>query len=154
MSARAYNLLVFEGYEFLSQIIFAEEEELMKISNMDTNSAKEIIRVCKYYLKENQDTILEDYIKMRERDKTPALDIYTALRLPEYKDIILQYVQTNDWTIEQMGLSNGPRNRLQENGYLKISDFIFETAETLLSLPRMGAKYAEQIRLTYRVSGR
>ena len=39
LSARAYNLLVFEGYEFLSQIIFADEEELMKISNMDTNSA-------------------------------------------------------------------------------------------------------------------
>ena len=145
LSARAYNLLIFAGYEFLSQIVFAEEEELMKISNMDIDSAKEIIRVCKYYLKENQDTILKEYIKKCERDKTPTLDIYMALRLPEYKDMILQYVQTNDWTIEQMGLSNGPRNRLQENGYLKISDFIFETAETLLSLPRMGAKYADQI---------
>ena len=51
LSVRAFNILLFSDYDYLHQIVFMSEEELMKIPRMDDSSAGEIVRRCNYYLK-------------------------------------------------------------------------------------------------------
>lgn len=52
LPARAYNLLVFNGYDNMAQVTFLTEEDLMRIPHMDTASAREILRLCSRYLQD------------------------------------------------------------------------------------------------------
>ena len=58
LSARAYNLLVLNGYRDLHQVVFRTEQELMQMPGVDATVANEILRQCSHYLRSNRDVIL------------------------------------------------------------------------------------------------
>ena len=131
LSPRAYNVLLLSRNVYLHQIAFLSEEELLRLPHMDMVSARNIVKACIAYLQESSDDILAD--KSAERASESL--VLTLLRSPEYHDIILRYVQANDRSFEQLGLSNRSRSRLLHKGYTKLSDFIFLTEDDLSRLP-------------------
>lgn len=146
LSVRAYNLLLFNGYEFMSQIVFLEERELMQIPRMDTASAGEIIRLCHHFMRDHSASILTDYIaELETTSSPPAPTIFDMLGNPEYHDAILKYVRANDKDVRQLGLSNRPINRLLNEGLEKLSDIIFMTRLELHRFPAMGTTSVEEI---------
>ena len=66
LSARAYNHLLLNKMDDLSQIVFSNIDELMEIPRMDPSSAEEIVKMCRVWLKEHEVEILEDLKKKQE----------------------------------------------------------------------------------------
>lgn len=146
LSVRAYNLLMFNGYDFMSQVVFMDEQDLMKIPRMDAASAGEVIRLCSHFLQDHSAAILADYAAELEANSAPpAPTVFDVLGMPEYHDAILKYVRANDKDIRQLGLSNRPLNRLLNKGLEKLSDIIFMTRSELQKFPAMGTTSAEEI---------
>lgn len=146
LSVRAYNLLLFNGYDFISQIAFIDEQELLQLPRMDAASAGEIIRLCRHFLQDHSAAILADYASELEVSSAPpAPTIFDMLGMPEYHDSILKYVRANDKDVRQLGLSNRPINRLLNKGLEKLSDIIFMTRSELQKIPAMGATSVEEI---------
>ena len=95
LSTRTFNLLMFAGYEYLHQVVFLSKENLMDISRMDTLSASEILESLKKYVLEivtNKKLYINGDLNSNNRTKS----IFEYLYLPEYHDIIYQYVKAND----------------------------------------------------------
>lgn len=141
LSPRAYNVLLLSRNVYLHQIAFLSEEELLRLPHMDMVSARNIVKACIAYLQESSDDILAD--KSAERASESL--VLTLLHSPEYHDIILRYVQANDRSFEQLGLSNHSRSRLLHKGYTKLSDFIFLTEDDLSRLPAAGSQTVQDI---------
>uniref|UniRef100_I5AXJ0 DNA-directed RNA polymerase, alpha subunit/40 kD subunit n=1 Tax=Eubacterium cellulosolvens (strain ATCC 43171 / JCM 9499 / 6) TaxID=633697 RepID=I5AXJ0_EUBC6 len=134
LSARAFNLLMFAGYDYLYQIVFLSFEELMSISRMDEASAHEIGKVLTRFIRNSKEDICT-YISEKNR-KNPT--IFDLLLRQDLHDVILQYVKANDIEIEKMGLSNRAKNRLLSNGYTNLSDIVFMERSELFRIPAMG----------------
>ena len=145
LSARAYNLLSFSDRSSLSQLLFQQEEELMKIPYMDDKAAKEIVRLLKYYLKEHTQKIFTAWQKQRNCGEKRKLTVRDLLYVPEYHEAIALYVKANDEDTRQMDLTNRARNRLVGKGFLHLSDFVFATREELLAIKAMGVASADEI---------
>ena len=146
LSVRSYNLLMFNGYTFMSQIAFLGEQELMQIPRMDAASAGEIIRLCRHFMQDHSATILADYAaELEAASAPPAPTIFDMLGIPEYHNTILEYVRANDRDVRQLGLSNRSINRLINKGMEKLSDIIFMTRLELQRLPAMGIISVEEI---------
>lgn len=146
LPARAYNLLMFNGYVQMDQIIFMKETELMQIPRMDAVSANEIVRLSAHFLQDNSETILHDYEASLDTGKAAlAPTIFDMLGDTEYHDIILKYVRANDKDIRQLGLANRPLRCLLGQHYEKISDLIFITKAELLEIPSMGSGSVNEI---------
>ena len=146
LSVRAYNLLLFNGYDFISQIAFIDEQELLQLPRMEAASAGEIIRLCRHFLQDHSATILADYASELEMHSAPpAPTIFDMLGMPEYHDSILKYVRANDKDVRQLGLSNRPINRLLNKGVEKLSDIIFMSRSELQKIPAMGTASVEEI---------
>lgn len=147
LSTKSYNILMFSGFEYLYQIAFLSEENLIKISRMDTISAREIIKLTMHYIRENKEVFYKEMIELNSKNtnvskKASILDI---ISINEYKDIILKYVKANDIEIENLGLSNRPKNRLVENGYKLLSDCILKTRSEFQKIPAMGTGSIDEI---------
>lgn len=140
LSTRAFNLLLFNGYDHVHQIAFVPVEKLLEIPRMDVQTAEEIVRMCMRCIREQKDAILAAAEKTKK-----AVSIFDMLYMQEYWDRILRYVQTNDVTVASLNLSNRSRNQLLRNGYAKLSDILFLSRQQLLEIPGMGAASAEQI---------
>lgn len=146
LSVRAFNLLMFAGYDFIYQIAFLPIDELMKISRMDELSATEIEKLTTRYVVEIKEEIFKSLTEsMNNENFQQNSSIYEMLSMEEYHDKILCYVKNNDIEIERMGLSNRPKNRLILNGYSYLSDLIFKTYSELKNLPAMGVASVEEI---------
>lgn len=150
LSVRAFNILLFSDYNYLHQIVFMSEEELMKIPRMDDSSAGEIVRRCNYYLKNNSTAIMSSYrdtIVQIEESSQPASEhtVFDLLKMSEYHDVILQYVKLNDKDIHYIGLSNRSFNRLLSSHIEKMSDLIFMTESELLKIPAMGVGSVKEV---------
>lgn len=146
LPARAYNLLMFNGYVQMDQIIFMKETELMQIPRMDAVSANEIVRLRAHFLQDNSETILHDYAASLDNGKAAlAPIIFDMLGDTEYHDIILKYVRANDKDIRQLGLANRPLRCLLGQHYEKMSDLIFLTKAEFLEIPSMGSGSVNEI---------
>lgn len=147
LSAKTYNLLMFGGVEDLAQIVFINEDDLMKFPRMDTVSAEEITRLCGHYLREKQNDILAAYAKTVNTEQVvPMVTIFDMLKLSEYHDVILNYVRMNDRSIRKLGLSNRPVNRLTMNGYESLSDIFFLSDNDLMAIPSLGPGSVKEVR--------
>lgn len=147
LSARSYNLLMFGGLTDLYQIVFMNEEDLMKIPKMDTASAKEVMRLCSHYLHDKQSEILAAYADTVNTERiVPMVTIFDLLKMPEYHGVISNFVRMNDRSIRKLGLSNRPANRLTMNGYENLSDIIFLSDNELMAIPSMGAGSVKEVR--------
>lgn len=146
LPSRAYNLLLFSGYEYLYQVAFFSKEKLMEIPGMDEASAAQTFRMVRMFIKENKDDIIASIAeKQAETLPIETLPVSELLLLPEYHDVILHYVKENDIEIEHMGLSSRPKNRLIASGFKQLSDIIFKTRSELLNIPSMGTGSVEEI---------
>ena len=88
---------------------------------MDTLSASEILESLKKYVLEIV-TNKKLYINGDLNSNNSTKSIFEYLYLPEYHDIIYQYVKANDVELSRLGLSTRPLNRLLANGYVYLSD--------------------------------
>lgn len=146
LSARAFNLLMFAGYDYMHQIAFVSQEELMGISRMDSSSAIEIEKLSMRYIREIKDQVFEDVVVASTATSIDQeASIFDLLHLPDNHDAILQFVKANDIEIERMGLSNRPKNRLLSSGYRLLSDIIFVTRPELRKIPSMGKCSIDEI---------
>lgn len=146
LSARAFNLLMFAGYDFLYQIAFLSIEEIMGISRMDEVSAAEISKLTMRYIEESKEEIFKTLAEsMENANSSKNQSVHEMLTMKEYQDAILCYVKNNDIEIERMGISNRPKNRLISNGYSYLSDLIFKTRSELKIIPAMGVSSVEEI---------
>lgn len=146
LSARAFNLLMFAGYDYIYQIAFLSEDELMEIPRMDIACASEIEKFAMRYIKECKDKIFSALAeKCKSLLVSKSLSIFDMLKESTYREILSRYVKANDIAIERMGLSNRPKNRLILNGYSYLSDVIFKTRSELQNIPSMGSSSVEEI---------
>ena len=146
LPVKAFNLLMFAGYDFIYQIAFMSQNKLMEIPRMDVVSASEIEKNTAHYIREIKDEIFSSIEKKCNIHSEPKpISIYELLSIGEYKDSILQYVKANDMEIEKMYLSNRPKNRLLANGYSRLSDIVFITRSELQKIPCMGVASVEEI---------
>lgn len=146
LSARAFNLLMFAGYDYMHQIAFVSQEELMEISRMDSASAAEIEKLSMRYIREIKDRVFEDVVAVSAAASIgQEASIFDLLHIPDNHDAILKFVKANDIEIERMGLSNRPKNRLISNGYSLLSDIIFLTRSELQKIPSMGKGSVDEI---------
>lgn len=144
LSARAFNLLLLSGNTFLHQIAFRTEQELMEIPRMDLESARNIVRHSAQYIRDHRDDIVR-CLQERTKASQPPITVTDMLRMPEYRDRIGMFILHNDIEIDNLSLSNRPKNQLLRNGYRNLSDILFLTAEELQRLPSMGAASIAQI---------
>lgn len=146
LSTRAYNLLMFAGYEYIYQIVFLTEVNLLDIHLMDDKSASEIVRFTKRYIDEKKDDILSDYLEKQKKLQEPQeLSINEMIYMDEYHDAIEQFVKSNDIDIERMGLSNRAKNSLNKQGYFKLSEFVFFSRGQFLGLKSLGVGTVDEI---------
>ena len=146
LSVRAFNLLMFAGYDYIHQIAFLPQDKLMEVPRMDATSASEIERFVNRYIRETKDDFFASQAaKMSALNEPKTMSIYEMMRISKYHDSIRHYVVANDIEIERMGLSNRPKNRLISNGYKNLSDIIFLTRSEFQKLPAMGAGSVEEV---------
>ena len=144
LSPLSYNLLLFNGYTMLKQFDFNDVTALMRIPRMDSRSAMEIHRAFQLYIYAHKNDIMSFYVE-KHLPSSPSLSISDLLHQPESRDGILRFVASNNLTIDQLDLSNRPRNRLLTQGYTHLSDIIFMSKEDFMAIPSMGAHSAEEI---------
>lgn len=142
LSARAFNLLKVNGYEYLYQIAFITEEQLMEIPKMDKLSTNDIVAVVNGYIYSIKAAVIE---KANSTGGAAKQDINELIREPDLHEKILEYVKTNDLSVEELGLSNRPKNQLIKNGYTKLSEIIFMTEHDFSQMNAMGAGSVKDI---------
>lgn len=146
LSARAYNLLTFNGYANMAQIVFLTEDDLTHISRMDAVSAREIVELCHHYLQDNRAAILAAYTAATTApSKEPVITIFDMRSMAEYHDAILTFVKVNNRDIRQIGLGNRAVNQMLKQGKNMMSDIIFMTRSELQKIPSMGVSSAEDV---------
>lgn len=146
LSARSFNLLMFAGYDYIHQIAFLTQDQLMEISRMDVASASEIQRLVASYIRDAKEEIYAFLTeKSSSQDEAKSMSIYELLGISKYHDTIRKYVEINDIEIERMGLSNRLKNRLISNGYTRLSNIIFMTRSEFQKIPSMGVRSVEEI---------
>lgn len=147
ISVKAYNLLLYNGYQYMDKVAFSSESELLLIPKMDVDSAREIVRACSNYLKECRTEILNAFTSsaVHNSDGAHKITLYEIINLPQYHDLVLKYVRYNDVDISKMGLSNRSYNSLLKHNFEKMSDIIFMSQSDMLRIPQIGTDSAEQV---------
>ncbi len=139
---KAYNLLIFNGYESLHQIVFSDAAKLMEIPRMDQFSAKSIVNACKDYLEANKSAMETDFTGKRKEKSLTADDLFSD---DEYRETVLSFVRANDIPLQYLGLKNRAFNQLQKNGFTKLSEIIFMSRSDFNSLRSMGTDTVDNI---------
>lgn len=145
LSARAFNILMFAGYDYLYQIAFLSIEELMNIQLMDEMSAHDIEKLTMRFIHESKEEIFHFISDKKNIETFIVPPVVEMLSKQEYRDMILQYVKANDVEIRMMGLTIRAENRLLENGYWNLSDIIFKSRAEFLKIPSMGKNSVDDI---------
>ena len=144
LSPRAYNLLVLNGCTQLSQVVAMSREELAKLPRLDAELAGEIAQQCRRYCREMQNTFLAALPQPAE-EEPQEISVEELLGLEKYRETVRSYVQANERELDQLGLSNRSRNRLQKEGYTRLSEIIFLTRQELQSIPALGTSSVAEI---------
>ena len=144
LSAREYNLLKWNDYEFIEQVAFFSEEELKSIPGMDDISARKIYIIIRDYLK-NYSKEIRQMSELHEKRSEGDLSIYDIVNNSTYHNQIRSYVEANDVDISLSGLSVRSKNRLLQNNYLRMSKLIFVTREELQRIKGMGSGSVTEI---------
>lgn len=139
LPARAYNHLLLNGYDLLEKVVFLSKDELMQIHGMDEESAENIMKSCKRYLRANQSSISEFAAQQENIERRKSLSPQELVADEMYRSTILTYVRANDIAVTAMGLSNRSVNQLTANGYNSMSDIVFLSQSDLMNIPKLGS---------------
>lgn len=146
LSAKAYNLLILNGYGYIYQIVLKTEDELLQIPKMDADSANRIIKCCRFLVRDNEKDILEYCDKKNKSDgDLGSYSIFDMMKIPECQDAIIKYVKKHDIDIVKMNLSSRPRNQLSKKGYKLLSDIIFMNRSEFQNMSSMGKTSVDEI---------
>ena len=141
LPVRAYNILCLNGCQTLSSVLFLTEEELLDLSRMDTQTAGTIYRLCQEYL-----AVLRE--KLPPVSPQPPLpDLMVLIRLPENREIVLDFVKAHDLPVETLGMNVRAINQLKANGFHTLSQILFLSPSTLQSIRSIGAGTVQNILL-------
>ncbi len=111
-----------------SHIIEEGEDTLVKYQNMKQTLAEATQELNKEVIKIRHDTsVLQKILETKTVDD-------------EEKEIAIQYVQDNNISIDNLGLSNRAYNCLERAGYRYLSDFIGITDYQLKKIRNLGIK--------------
>ena len=142
LSAKAYNLLMIHGKEYLYQITFVSAEELKEIPRMDEMCATDIVRRTDNYIRDNAAEIHNEIDKHKNQNK---VTLEQMRFMPAYQEMIREFVSRNDVYIGSADISTRAKNSLQREGYLKLSEIISLSESEIRRMPAMGAASAVQI---------
>lgn len=145
LDAKAYNLLTFNGYNYIYELINLSVDDLLEIPRMEKNLALDIKKVYKYYIKENINKIISCYADAHSEQANSKMNIFDYMKNAENKERVLEYVRANDCKIESLGLSNRPKNRLLMKGYQLLSEIIFLKRSDLQEIPSLGMTSIQEI---------
>lgn len=145
LPARAYNHLLLNGYDLLEKVIFLSKDELLQIHGMDEESAENIMKSCKRYLRANQSSISEFAAQQEDIERRKSLSPQELVTDEMYRSTILTYVRANDIAVTAMGLSNRSVNQLTANGYNSMSDIVFLSQSDLMNIPKLGSGSINEI---------
>ena len=131
LSAKAFNTLVFAGYEYLYQVAFLTEEKLMEIPRMDSVCAAEIDRFTIRFIRENQNSIVDVIAKNQNRIseqwddeaiRKKILELYSKVGFGglSLDDIIVKLNLPEDVTVERLKQVIG---KLLASGELEYVDY-------------------------------
>ncbi len=141
LPVRAYNILCLNDCETLSSVLFLTKEELLDLSRMDTQTAGTIHRLCQEYL-----AVLRE--KLPPVSPQPPLpDLMVLIRLPENREIVLDFVKAHDLPVETLGMNVRAINQLKANGFHTLSQILFLSPSTLQSIRSIGAGTVQNILL-------
>ena len=146
LPSKAYNLLIFNGFHSLSSFVFKTDEELMELPKVDIASAYEIRRACNRFLRSKNAEIWEDFVReSNQSDVSSVPSVFELISIPEYHDVIQDYVRGNDKNINELGLSVRSLNCLKRKSLVKMSDILFVTEEEISNIRNLGSKSAAEI---------
>lgn len=117
LPTKAYNLLLINGYKKLDKVIFLSEEELLHIHNMDSDSARSIVKSCKRYIRKKSNEISEYLLEKSATQKQKFVFNLAVTDNKENRKAILSYVKLNDVSVKELKLSNRALNHLLQKKY-------------------------------------
>ena len=156
LSNRSKNCLRREGYSLISEILFETEVSLSAIRNMGRTSVDEVINVIRNYILQYQDRIVaycngnEEALGMQvevEKVEPAMFGVFELIKKPEYRETIQEFVKANDRNLLALDLSPRARNCLHREGYENLSDFVFETEDSLRAIRNLGVNSLAEILL-------
>ena len=134
LSAKSYNILRINGLTELYRLVGLNWEDLMLLPRMDSESANEILLMCRRY---QQD--------LEQHAEAESISVEELFRSAQYRDAILRYARENDVNTEDTGLSNRAVNQMKRKGLDKLSDWIFLTERELAGINSLGQKSITEI---------
>ena len=126
LSARAYNILSFSGYESLNSILHMTREELLQIPRMTGECADEIALLCKDYIREHP-------------------EINEAAESVDENRKIHKYLEHHDPSLSRFVFSAAAANAFKQAELSVLSDIVFMSPERLQSLNNVDSDTAEEI---------
>lgn len=143
LSAKAYNVLKLNGRTYIYEIATLSKEALMDIPHMDMVCVDEIVKLVRHYIREHKQAIIEVYINslLTTGDINSVVEdnsFFAWICKEENTERVLTYIDNNNISIEELGLSNRGKNQLLKQGYSTIRDIIFMKENEFSQLPAMG----------------
>ena len=139
----AYNALLFAGIEFLYEVVFLNNEQLMKIHGMVPALAEETAKTVNGFIRLHRDDIrahcqLNSVPKAESISETgfpPASDM---IRIPEYHSLIISVIKKHNHPVEELSLPYRAKNQLLRSGFYTVSDIIFLDRKQLSDIKNIG----------------
>lgn len=145
LPTKAYNLLLINGYEKLDKIIFLSKEELLHIHNMDSDSARSIVKSCKRYIRKISNEISQYFLEKSATQKQKFLFNLDVDDNEENREAILSYVRLNDVSVKNLQLSNRTLNPLLRKDLNYMSDIVLMSKDDFMKIPKLGSCAVNEI---------
>lgn len=143
---KAYNLLLFNGVEYLDKLIYCEDGDLLKINHMDICLVNEIKRAVHDYLEEKKTSIIKSYCAYKKASaKNTKLALIDKLYIAQHQPLIKEFLKQNDKALATLDISNRAKNVLKNNGYVYISEIFHLDLDYFKSLKASGVSTAQEI---------
>lgn len=143
LSAKAYNVLLFGGYEYLYQVVSFTEEQFLEIPHMDHLTAQEISTQISLYLEQNKAKI---FAYKRTSSHMEDIILNSSLLFSEkYQQILREYITVHDILLDNFGLSKSICKKLKNNGYKTLLDIAFVRPISLRKKLNLAPRAVEEI---------
>jgi hypothetical protein len=140
LSVRAQNVLHRAGKNTLFDLLPCTEEELLLLPSAGQKTVQEILQKIKTYrmLAEN-DELSAPPAEADKQGDSRQIQLIDLINLPQNRQAVLSYIQSNEQQIETMGMNSRAVNQLRNSGYHLLSEIFFLSPSELQTLRNMGA---------------
>ena len=123
LPAKAYNLLRINKMSKLSELLFSTDETLSGLTLMDSSTLHEIHIASDQYVEELLPQLLQ--LVAEHTADTASVPLPDLLSNHSYRDRIQNYVEANDCSIEQLGLSSFLQSTSEKRIHAPKSDCLY-----------------------------